>query len=60
MPEEGFWAFIAQLKGDKVLQEKLISAQAADHIVEIGMQRGRRFSVDNVKKLCLTIMSLRW
>ena len=53
MSEGSLRAFIAQLKDDKILQEKLRSAQTAEHVVEIAKQHGHRFSVDNVKNTLL-------
>ena len=54
MSEEQLKAFIAKVKDDPALQDKLKSAQTAEHIVEIAKQYGHHFTAEHVKNTPLT------
>lgn len=51
MSEEQFKAFIARVKEDKAIQEKLKTAKTPEEVVEIAKEHGHEFSADKITKL---------
>ena len=54
MSEEQLKAFLAKVKDDPLLQDKLKSAQTAEHVVEIAKHCGHHFTAEHVKNTPLT------
>ena len=51
MSEEQLKAFLAKVKGDSSLQEKLKAAKSSDEVVTIAKEHGHEFSVDKLGQL---------
>ena len=54
MSEEQLKAFLAKVKDDPTLHDKLKSAQTVEHIVEIAKHHGHHFTAEHVKNTPLT------
>ncbi|QNI54984.1 nif11-like leader peptide domain protein [Synechococcus sp. BIOS-E4-1] len=51
MPEKQLKAFLAKVKGDSILQEKLKAAKSPDEVVSIAKKYGHKFSADKLSQL---------
>ena len=54
MSEEQLKAFLAKVRDDPTLHDKLKSAQTVEHIVEIAKHHGHHFTAEHVKNTPLT------
>ena len=51
MSLEQLKSFIAKIKGDSSLQEKLKAAKSSDEVVRIAKEHGHEFSIDKLGQL---------
>ena len=51
MSEEQLKAFLAKVKGDSSLQEKLKSAKSPEDVVGIAKEHGHEFTADKINQL---------
>ena len=51
MSEEQLKAFIAKVKGDSNLQDKLKAAKSSDEVVSIAKDHGHEFNSDHLSEL---------
>ena len=51
MSKEQLKAFIAKVKGDSSLQEKLKAAKSPDEVVSIAKEHGHEFTADKLSQL---------
>ena len=51
MSQEQLKAFLAKVKGDSNLQEKLKAAKSPDEVVSIAQEHGHEFSADKFSQL---------
>ena len=51
MSEEQLKAFIAKVKGDASLQDKLKAAKSPEDVVAIAKEHGHEFTVDKITEL---------